>query len=109
MRLIAFLPLLALCACTTPVPPSATAQPNSPAAVTPDQRTVTKADYEKIQSGMTLAEVEQLLGRPGEEINSNEIGGFKTQGFIWKNQDFSNLTLVIQNGAVTSKAQTNLK
>lgn len=73
-----------------------------------EETTITKADYDAISEGMTLAEVEELIG-PGEEVSSTEFQGITTTVVQWTNDDFSNLVLTVQNGEVVSKAQSMLK
>ena len=36
------------------------------------------ANYERLQTGMSYAEVVDILGEPGQEISRNELAGFTT-------------------------------
>ncbi len=76
-------------------------------------KSFSKADYEQVKTGMTLAQVEQALGAKGEEVSSSDMEMMgktvTTAVYIWKNPDFSNATVTLQDGKVAAKAQTNLK
>lgn len=75
--------------------------------------TFTKAQYEQVESGMTLAEAQKVFGAPGEEVTQSEtqVMGQKLVMVVhtWRNPDFSNATLTLENGKVSAKAQMNLK
>lgn len=58
--------------------------------------------------GMTYDEVKQILGE-GSEMSSNEISGIKTTMYTWQGSGMSNISVTIQNDAVTNKAQAGLK
>jgi hypothetical protein len=113
IKFIAAAALISLVGCgfaPTESEPAATTPAETEAeAVEPATETiVTMVDYEAITEGMTLAEVEELIG-PGEEMSSSEFEGITTSAVMWQNPDFSNLVLTIQNGEVASKAQSMLK
>jgi hypothetical protein len=99
-------------AAPTPTPETTTeTAPDTTATETAEpasETVVTKADYDAISEGMSLSEVEELIG-PGEEMSSTEFEGITTTTVMWSNPDFSNLVLTIQNGEVVSKAQSMLE
>jgi hypothetical protein len=71
---------------------------------------VTKANYDQVQTGMSLSQVQDIIGKPGElttEI-SVPIGG--QQAFYhWKNPDGSSMTAVFIGDKLVLKNQVNLK
>lgn len=91
---IVVLPVVAaLTACT----------PTAPASITLDK-------YEQIQTGMTLEEVQALMGEPGEETSRMEIEGAPpTFSHMWKNANGSNVGITFQDNKVVSKVQFGLK
>jgi hypothetical protein len=90
-----------------PVASKASAQPASPSA-TSSAPALSMSQYEAIKTGMSLKEVEAIVGSPGKETFSSEIGGIKTAAYIWQG-GASNLTVTFQGDRVTSKAQFNLQ
>lgn len=104
--------LLLLGSCASP-PQTSSPSSQSSAPAVPAVKTVSKADFEKVQTGMTLPEVEKILGGKGEEATSStvELAGqsIKTVSYNWKNPDFSVATVTFQNDKVTAKMQINLK
>lgn len=65
---------------------------------------VTKAKYSAIQDGMSLGQVQTLVGSFGEE--SGRSGATVVQ--TWKNLDGSRLQVTLTNGLVTAKIQEGL-
>lgn len=86
--------------------PSTSGSPSPSASGSP----ITKANYDKIKTGMTLAEVEKILGK-GRSQGSSEVyfGGQKiaTSNYAWSEWG-KTITVVVQNGKVTTKAQFGL-
>lgn len=78
-------------------------------ATEPARPGVTLAGYNRIQDGMSYAQVVQILGKSGQEISSNNIAGFKTVMYQWDDGSFGNMNAIFQNGALTSKSQLGLK
>jgi|GEM_PF-5204107 len=69
----------------------------------------TLAEFEQVETGMTLEQVEGVLGE-GEEVSRIAVAGApETVIYAWKNPTGSNATISIQNGVVITKAQTGLK
>ena len=71
---------------------------------------VSKSNYDKISSGMTLAEVEGILGKGAEEAGlggavGNLAGSFKIMS--WKDGE-KMITVTFANDKVTAKAQKGL-
>lgn len=77
-------------------------------AVEKEDTKITYDNFLSIKMGMTYDEVKQILGE-GSEISSNEISGIKTIMYTWQGRGMSNISVTIQNDAVTNKAQAGLK
>ncbi|HIK42144.1 hypothetical protein [Thermoleptolyngbya sp. M55_K2018_002] len=92
---------LPIAACEVDFPAAQPSPSVSPAAVT-------KAEFDQVQPGMTLAEVEAILGK-GEEISRSAIAGTETVMYQWTNADFSNANAMFQDGKLISKSQAQLK
>lgn len=68
------------------------------------------AGYNQLKNGMTYEQVVKILGKEGEELSSNDIGGIKTVMYKWDGDSFgSALTVMFQNGKMMQKSQFNLK
>lgn len=71
---------------------------------------IDKATFEKIKIGMTLEEVEKLVGEKGMLVGINDINGRKTQIYKWTTDGFSSyIDVIIENGKVSEKREKNLK
>ena len=47
---------------------------------------LSRANYERVRKGMSIAEVEAILGPPTQDLrNSVEFDGRRTQGWLWLN------------------------
>lgn len=87
--------------------PQANTQPTETAG-TAESR-VTLSDYEAIQNGMSLAEVENLLGA-GRELSTVDIEGIETTRVVeWANPDGTNMNVTFQGDLVIGKAQFGLE
>src|SRR5947209_8645593 len=86
--------------------------------------TITKAKYDRVETGMVLSTVQEIVGKPGEasaEISfnipsvsvspgiSNQPIGVKPAVYQWKNPDGSLMTAVFMNDKLVAKSQVNLK
>lgn len=114
--------IVAMLACarygnSLPPPPTPTATPvpsatASPAPATPeptdDPAGVTLANYERVQTGMTLAEVEAIFGKPGGLLSEFSAAGITTQTIVWQ-RGIGNATITFQNGTVWAKGQALLR
>ncbi len=86
--------------------------------------TITKAKYDRVQTDMTLSQVQDLMGKPGE--NSAEISvkipsvsglpgvpnlpvEVKPGVYHWKNADGSSMTAIFIKDRLVGKSQVNLK
>ena len=68
-------------------------------------------NYNRLKTGMTYAQVVQILGKEGEELSSNEIGGYTTVMYKWDGDAGwgANMNAMFQNGKMNSKSQFGLK
>lgn len=86
--------------------PVTTAKDESSSSVDSD----TKINYDNflsIQMGMSYDQVKGILG-DGNETSSSDISGIKTIMYTWKGKGIDNISVTIQNDAVTNKAQVGL-
>jgi len=75
------------------------------------RETVTKEEFDKIQTGMTYEEVIKIVGFEGELNSQVDIGAgeqYKTEIYTWANPGGSNMNATFQGGKVISKAQIGL-
>ena len=73
--------------------------------------TVTKEEFDKIETGMTYEEVVEIIGFDGELISQVDIGDgdqYKTEIYTWANPGGANMNATFQGGKMVSKAQTGL-
>lgn len=74
---------------------------------------ITLSIFNKLKTGMTYAEVRDLIGADGELTSSVDIGDYqyKTETYTWDGAgDFgANAIIMFQGGGLTSKAQYGLK
>ena len=72
--------------------------------------TYSMSDYNQITTGMSYSQVSSVLGDSGKELSRVEIKGVPlTISYQWQNTDGSNMLVIFQDDAVTSKAQALLK
>jgi len=71
--------------------------------------TITYDEFTAVQTGMSLGQVEAILGRPGTEAARSDGDGFSIVIYQWQNDDGSNMNVTFENGLVTSKAQFGLQ
>jgi hypothetical protein len=78
----------------------------------PDGSRVTMSNYQRITTGMSLPDVEAILG-PGSEQASSESKGLLTgtsvKSYSWSGEGFRDISVLFVNGKVTSKAQVGLQ
>ena len=70
---------------------------------------VSKSNYDKITNGMTMEEVEKIMGK-GEKASAGvSVGGLSVTGdvYIWKDAD-KEITVVFKDGKVVGKASKNI-
>jgi hypothetical protein len=70
----------------------------------------TKAAYDALKTGMSIAAAEAVIGCAGEEISSSEMAGYKTVMLMWSGNSFGgNMNAMFQNDEMITKAQFGLK
>lgn len=70
----------------------------------------TLAQYQKIKVGMSVKEVQKILGSPGTEGSYNEIGGNKNLGMGWADgAGIYYVTGTFVNDKLVGKSQDGLK
>jgi hypothetical protein len=69
---------------------------------------ITLDRYDQVQSGMSIAKVETIVGE-GIETNRSEAGGSLTVSYKWQNADGSTMNAMFQGNKLVTKAQTSLK
>lgn len=74
-----------------------------------EDRTVTLAEYNAVQTGSSYEQVRAIVGFEGEEQSRSEVLGTVTVMYAWKNPNFTNMTAMFQNGKLTGKGQLGLK
>lgn len=65
--------------------------------------------YEKINDGMSISEVEEIIGSKGEETSSSSIGKSTYKAYRWKGEKFSFISVRFKDDKVNSKSQYGLK
>jgi hypothetical protein len=71
---------------------------------------VSKGNYEKIKEGMTVSEVEDILGKGKKEGGEVKILGVTVSGeaYVWEDGD-KKITVVFKDGKVTQMAAVGLE
>ena len=82
--------------------------PDSPIILRPTPL-VTKAEFLRLEEGMSYEEVVRIIGAPGELKASSDLAGIKTVMYGWSNTDGSNTNAMFQQGKLVSKAQFGLE
>ena len=69
---------------------------------------VTKAEYDRLQTGMSLSEAQRIIGASGEEMSRSEMAGTVTLMQSWTNPNGSNMNAMFQDDKLINKAQFGL-
>ncbi len=67
--------------------------------------------FNRVQAGMSLEEVQQILGAPGAVISRTDMAGFTALMVQWNGSGNlgANMNAMFQNGRLISKAQFGLR
>ncbi|AFY70785.1 hypothetical protein Pse7367_2525 [Thalassoporum mexicanum PCC 7367] len=74
----------------------------------PQDLKITLTEFEQINQGMTIEEVEAVIGAPGKLIANSSVGDVSGQVYSWRNDKGSNAIIEFRNGKVVAKAQAGL-
>ena len=74
----------------------------------PGSPRVTLANYERVQIGMTYAEVAAVFRGPGVRTAQVELAGERLEFYTWKDMANGQATITFKNGLVTDKAENEL-
>jgi hypothetical protein len=64
--------------------------------------------FNRIQKGMTIEQVEKILGKSGQVIAENNSNNSIGKVYSWKNPQGSNAIIEFKDGQVVAKAQAGL-
>jgi hypothetical protein len=95
---------------STPVVANTSSSPtgtSSPA--TTSSSGLTLAKYNQIKDGMSLKEVNDLLGKEGQESSSTKVGSSRIATYKWQGDDYEYIFCNFTNDKLTFKSQANLK
>ena len=92
-------------ATTEPAPAVTQSAPASAAA-----GTMSLAQFNQIQNGMSYEDVQKLVGSAGTVLSESSIGGISIRIVSWLGNGSlgSNAAITFQNGAVSGKSQAGL-
>jgi len=75
-----------------------------------DDSKITMAEFSRIQNGMSMSEVREIVGGPGELTVDSNVAGMTGQILTFHGDPFgSNANVQFQNGEVIMKSQFGLK
>jgi len=72
---------------------------------------VTMENYTRLMTGMSYAQVVEILGAPGTELSRSSLGGVTTELYQWEGTGSlgANMNAMFQNDRLISKAQFGLR
>jgi hypothetical protein len=83
--------------------------PNKPEISPNNNDVITLAKFNQIQNGMTIQQIQELIGSEGKLLASNNAGSTSGKVYWWQNQQGSNAIVEFKNDLVISKSQAGLK
>jgi hypothetical protein len=83
--------------------------PNKPNDDPSSEDNISLAEFQQIQKGMTLAQVQKIIGAPGKLIADSKVGSVTGRVYSWKNSMGSNAIVEFKNDVVVAKAQAGLQ
>jgi hypothetical protein len=98
--------------------PSLSGQPNPPvnstnSPIKPEislsNDLITLAKFNQIQNGMTIQQIQELIGSEGKLLGSTNAGNISGKVYSWQNPQGSNAIVEFKNDQVVSKSQAGLK
>jgi hypothetical protein len=79
-----------------------------PATAAAPEPAFTREMYEKIEKGMSCAQVSAILGSAGEPTSRSSFDGAENEVRVWMNPDDSHICIVFRAGVVLVKTQSGL-
>lgn len=92
----------------TKVDPSLSVEAIAPISSVQEPEVVNLEKFNRIQKGMTIEQVEKILGKSGQVIAENNSNNSIGQVYSWKNPQGSNAIIEFKDGQVVAKAQAGL-
>lgn len=86
-----------------------TSSPTGKSSPTSSSGGLTLEKYNQIKDGMSLKEVNDLLGKEGVESSSSKVGSTKISTYKWQGNDYEYIFCNFTNDKLTFKSQANLK
>lgn len=94
---------------STPVVSNTSSSPTSSSPTTKSSGGLTLEKYNQIKDGMSLKEVNDLLGKDGQETSSSNVGKTKIATYKWQGDGYEYIFCNFTNDKLTFKSQANLK
>ena len=97
---------------STPYVANTSSSPTSTTSSSPSTSSssgLTLAKYNQIKDGMSLKEVNDLLGKEGQESSSTKVGSSRIATYKWQGNDYEYIFCNFTNDKLTFKSQANLK
>lgn len=70
---------------------------------------LTAASYNKIEIGMTLAQIEKIVGEAGMKVSEMKVNGRETEIYKWASSDFGKyIDVTFEHGKAIEKKQKGL-
>jgi len=70
---------------------------------------ITLSQFSRVQTGMSVQEVQSVMGDAGKLTVDQNIAGMTGQVYQWQNPGGANVIVQFQNGKVIQKAQAGLQ
>jgi hypothetical protein len=81
----------------------------APSAKSGEQNGITAASYNKIETGMTLAQIEKIVGEAGMKVSEMKVNGRETEIYKWASSDFGKyIDVTFEHGKAIEKKQKGL-
>ena len=70
---------------------------------------IDQAKFNKVNTGMTYAQVKEVLGSDGDLVSESDLFNSKTTSYAWRGKGYSNIRATFRNDKLTNKYQSALK
>jgi hypothetical protein len=87
---------------------SSTSSPIKP-EISLSNELITLTKFNQIQNGMTIQQIQELIGNEGKLLGSTNAGNISGKVYSWQNPQGSNAIVEFKNDQVVSKSQAGLK